>query len=135
MSKLDDRWNRIVKKIHLIIEKNKKLEEVELTLRNKINELEKNYKSLTEENSKLNKEEQQTEFINQQNYIKELEQQQEILNENLEQIKIENHTLKEALKVKESNAELVNQEERAALKQQIEQHINKIDNILEMINP
>ena len=135
MSRLDDRWNRIVKKIHLIIEKNKKLEEVELTLRNKINELEKNYKSLTEENSKLNKEEQQTEFINQQNYIKELEQQQEILNENLEQIKIENHTLKEALKVKESNAELVNQEERAALKQQIEQHINKIDNILEMINP
>lgn len=135
MSKLDDRWNRIVKKIHLIIEKNKKLEEVELTLRNKINELEKNYKSLTEENSKLNKEEQQTEFINQQNYIKELEQQQEILNENLEQIKIENYTLKEALKVKESNAELVNQEERAALKQQIEQHINKIDNILEMINP
>lgn len=135
MSRLDDRWNRIVKKIHLIIEKNKKLEEVELTLRNKINELEKNYKSLTEENSKLNIEEQQTEFINQQNYIKELEQQQEILNENLEQIKIENHTLKEALKVKESNAELVNQEERAALKQQIEQHINKIDNILEMINP
>ena len=135
MSKLDDRWNRIVKKIHLIIEKNKKLEEVELTLRNKINELEKSNKSLTEQNSELNKEEQQTEIINQQNYIKELEQQQEILNKNLEQIKIENQTLKEALKVKESNAELVNQEERAALKQQIEQHINKIDNILEMINP
>ena len=86
MSKLDDRWNRIVKKIHLIIEKNKKLEEVELTLRNKINELEKSNKSLTEQNSELNKEEQQTEIINQQNYIKELEQQQEILNKNLEQI-------------------------------------------------
>lgn len=134
MSKLDDRWNRIVKKIHLIIEKNKKLEEVELTLRNKINELEKSNKSLTEQNSELNKEEQQTQIINQQNYIKELEQQQEILNKNLEQIKIENHTLKEALKVKESNAVLVNEEERAALKKQIEQHINTIDDILELIN-
>ncbi len=135
MSKLDDRWNRIVKKIHLIIEKNKKLEEVELTLRNKINELEKSNKSLTEQNSELNKEEQQTEIINQQNYIKELEQQQEILNKNLEQIKIENQTLKEALKVKESNAVLANVEEREALKKQIEQHINKIDDILELINP
>ena len=41
---------------------------------------------------------------------------QEIINKNLEQIKIENHTLKEALKAKESNAVIVNQEERAALK-------------------
>ncbi|HND46008.1 MAG TPA: hypothetical protein PLC61_06400, partial [Chitinophagales bacterium] len=101
----------------------------------KINELEKSNKSLTEQNSELNKEEQQTEIINQQNYIKELEQQQEILNKNLEQIKIENQTLKEALKVKESNAVIANVEEREALKKQIEQHINKIDDILELINP
>ena len=135
MSKLDDKWNRIVKKIYLIIEKNKKLEEVELTLRSRITELERKNKELADKNDHLNQQNQQEEIINQRNYITELENKEQELNKNLEQIKIENHTLKEALKVKETNAELVNKEEREHLKKQIEQHINKIDDILELITP
>ena len=55
MAKIDDKWERIFKKIQLILDKNKKLEEQQaafqhkiLKLENKINELNKEKESLNE---------------------------------------------------------------------------------------
>jgi chromosome segregation ATPase len=56
MAKIDDKWERIFKKIQLILDKNQKLEEQQavfqhkiLQLENKINELNKEKESLKEQ--------------------------------------------------------------------------------------
>ena len=47
MSKLDDKWERIVKKVHLILEKNKKLEEAQVLFQTQIKSLEKQISNIS----------------------------------------------------------------------------------------
>lgn len=49
MKKLDDKWDRIVKKVQLILEKNKKLEEAQVHYLNQIKTLEQQISELNQE--------------------------------------------------------------------------------------
>jgi predicted nucleic acid-binding Zn-ribbon protein len=60
MSKLDDKWERIVKKVHLILEKNKKLEEAQGQLLTQIKSFEQQISELNNQNHRL---EEQIQYI------------------------------------------------------------------------
>ena len=53
MAKIDDKWERIFKKIHLILEKNQKLEDAGLASQRKISELENKIVELNKEKDNL----------------------------------------------------------------------------------
>ena len=53
MAKIDDKWERIYKKIHLILERNQKLEDNSIVLGKKISELENKIVELNKEKESL----------------------------------------------------------------------------------
>ena len=53
MSKLDDKWERVVKKVHLILEKNKKLEEAQVQFQNQIKTFEQQISELNNQKQGL----------------------------------------------------------------------------------
>jgi hypothetical protein len=53
MAKIDDKWERIFKKIHLILEKNQKLEDANVAYQRRILELENNIVELNKEKTGL----------------------------------------------------------------------------------
>lgn len=60
MKKLDDKWDRIVKKVQLILEKNKKLEEAQADYQNQIHALKEHITELNQEKHRL---EEQIQYI------------------------------------------------------------------------
>ena len=60
MSKLDDKWERIVKKVHLILEKNKKLVEAQVQFQNQIKAFEQQISELNNQKHSL---EEQIQYI------------------------------------------------------------------------
>ncbi len=54
MAKIDDKWDRIFKKIHMILDKNAKLEEQVLAFQQKINNLEQKIIEQNKEKENLN---------------------------------------------------------------------------------
>jgi hypothetical protein len=127
MSKLDEKWNRILNKVNLLIEKNKKFEEGEFILQNKIVTLENNLKSLEQEKQELsnntNNQELTQKIINLENII----EQQKIENTNLINIinELQEDKYKETEKITTNNTEI---------KKEIESYIISIDKILDKLN-
>ncbi len=127
MSKLDEKWNRILNKVNLLIEKNKKFEEGEFILQNKIVTLENNLKLLEQEKQELsnntNTQELTQKIINLENIIK----QQKIENTKLNNIinELQEDKYKETEKITTNNNEI---------KKEIESYIISIDKILEKLN-
>jgi hypothetical protein len=127
MSKLDEKWNRILNKVNLLIEKNKKFEEGEFILQNKIVTLENNLKLLEQEKQELsnntNTQELTQKIINLENIIK----QQKIENTKLNNIinELQEDKYKETEKITTNNTEI---------KKEIESYIISIDKILEKLN-
>jgi hypothetical protein len=127
MSKLDEKWNRILNKVNLLIEKNKKFEEGEFILQNKIVTLENNLKLLEQEKQELsnntNTQELTQKIINLENII----EQQKIENTKINNIinELQEDKYKETEKITTNNTEI---------KKEIESYIISIDKILEKLN-
>jgi hypothetical protein len=127
MSKLDEKWNRILNKVNLLIEKNKKFEEGEFILQNKIVTLENNLKLLEQEKQELsnntNTQELTQKIINLENII----EQQKLENTKLNNIinELQEDKYKETEKITTNNTEI---------KKEIESYIISIDKILEKLN-
>jgi hypothetical protein len=60
MSKLDDKWDRITKKVQLILEKNKKLEETQVQFHHQIKTYEQ---QISEQNKEKKRLEEQIQYI------------------------------------------------------------------------
>ncbi len=60
MKKIDDKWDRILKKVHLILEKNKNLEEAQEEHLSQIRSLEERITELNQQNNRL---EEQIQYI------------------------------------------------------------------------